>query len=98
MNNINLRSDHITRYEARLKHLDDLIERARQKKIEGTEHDTELKELSGKRKELATHVDELRIKDLENWKQEEIEMSGPMGIWDVLAQQLEALVEKLEKK
>jgi len=98
MNNINLRSDHIARYESRLKHLDDLIERASQKKAEETEHHAELKELSGKRKEFAAHVDELRVKDLDNWKQEEIEMSGPMGIWDALAQQLEALLEKLEKK
>lgn len=98
MNDINLRSNHIARYEARLKHLDDLLERARQKKIEDTEHVSELKELSGKREELATHVDELKFKDLEHWKEEEIQMSGPMGIWDAVAQQLEALVEKFEKK
>jgi len=98
MNDINLRSEHIARYEARLKHLNDLLERARKKKIKDAEHEAELKELSAKHKELEIHVDELKFKDLEHWKEEEIEMAGPMGIWDVVAQQLEALVEKLEKK
>ncbi|MCK4707522.1 MAG: hypothetical protein KAU21_02810 [Gammaproteobacteria bacterium] len=98
MNDINLRSEHIRRYEARLKHLDELLERARQNKIEETEHETELKELSGKRKQLASHVDEMRLKDLDNWRQEEIEKAGPMAVWDAVAQQLERLVEKFEKK
>ncbi len=98
MNDINLRSEHIARYEAHLKHLDDLFERAKQKKIEESEHEAELKELSGKREKLATHVDELKFKDLEHWKEEEIQMSGPMAIWDSVAQQLEALIEKFEKK
>jgi len=98
MNDINLRSNHIARYEARLKHLDELLERAKKKKVEKALDETELEELTGKRTEFESHIEELRIKDLNNWKQEEIEMSGPMGIWDALAQQLEALVEKLEKK
>jgi len=36
--------------------------------------------------------------DLEDWKEDIIEKRGPMGIWDSVAQQLEKLVEKLEKK
>jgi len=32
MNDVNLRTEHISRYQARLKHLDELLERARQKK------------------------------------------------------------------
>jgi len=33
-----------------------------------------------------------------NWQEEEIEKSGPMALWDSVAQQLEKLVEKIEKK
>ena len=98
MNEINLHSEHIARYEARMKHLDDLLDRARVTEAGTEEDETELKEITGKRVELETHVNELRLKDLANWKQEEIEMSGPMGIWDAAAQQLEALVEKLESR
>lgn len=98
MNDINLRSEHISRYEARLKHLDELLERAHQTKIEAAEHETELKDITGKRKELAAYVDEMRLKDLEHWKEEEIEKAGPMALWDAVAQQLEKLVERLEKK
>ena len=97
MNDINLRSEHIGRYEARLKHLDELLARARQRKIEETEHKTELEEIVSKREELATYVDEMKLKDLEHWKEEEIEKAGPMAVWDAVAQQLEKLVERFEK-
>lgn len=96
MNDINLGSEHLARYQARLKHIDDLIERA--KKSKTSEYKTELKELKTKREELASHFDEMQLKDLEHWKEEEIEKSGPMGVWDAVAQQLETLVEKVEKK
>ena len=32
-----------------------------------------------------------------DWRAEEIEQAGPMGIWDALAEQLETLTEKLTK-
>ena len=98
MNDINLRSEQISRYQARLKHLDKLLERARRKKIETAEHEAELKEITGKREELAKYIIDMQHLDLEDWKEEEIEKGGPMGIWDSVAQQLEKLVEKLEKK
>jgi hypothetical protein len=98
MNDVNLRSEHISRYQARLKHLDQLLERARQRKIEEAEHEAELKEIAGKREELAKYVRDLEHIDVEDWQEEEIEKSGPMGLWDSVAQQLEKLVEKLEKK
>ena len=98
MNDINLRSEHISRYQARLKHLDQLLERARRKQIETAEHEAELKAITGKREELAKYISDLEHLNLEDWKEEEIEKGGPMGIWDSVAQQLEKLVEKLEKK
>lgn len=98
MNDINLRSEHISRYQARLKHLDQLLERARQKKIEAAEYEAELKEITGKREELAKYISDMEHLDLDDWKEDIIEKRGPMGIWDSVAQQLEKLVEKLEKK
>ena len=35
--------------------------------------------------------------DLKNWREEEIEKSGLMGLWDALAQQAEKLAERLDK-
>lgn len=97
MNDVNLRSEHISRYQARLSHLDQLLERARQRKVEA-EQEAELKEIAEKREELAKYVSDLEHIDVEDWQEEEIEKSGPMGLWDSVAQQLEKLVEKIEKK
>ena len=98
MNDINLRSEQISRYQARLKHLDELLERARHKKTEMAEHETELKEITGKRDELAKYVGDMEHLDVEDWQEDEIEKAGPMGIWDAVAQQLEKLVERIEEK
>jgi len=98
MNDINLRSDHISRYQARLKHLDALLERARQKEVAAAEHAAELKKLATRREDLAWHLDEIEQVPAEDWKVKEIEKAGPMGVWDSVAQQLEKLVEKLEKQ
>lgn len=98
MNDVNLRSEHISRYQAQLKHLDQLLERVRHVKIETAEHETELKEITGKREELAKYVSDMEHIDVEDWQEEEIEKAGPMGLWDSIAQQLEKLVERLERK
>jgi len=98
MNDINLRSDHLGRYQARLKRLDELLARARQKQVETAEHEAELKKLAAKREELAGHLEQIEQIPAKDWQEEEIEQAGPMGLWDAVAQQLEKLVEKLEKK
>jgi len=99
MNDINLRSDHLGRYQARLQHLDELLERARQKKAaQEAEHEAELKELAAKREELARHIGEMEQVPAEDWQEKEIEKAGGMALWDSVALQLEKLVEKLEKK
>ncbi|MCP5015186.1 MAG: hypothetical protein GY938_07865 [Ketobacter sp.] len=49
------------------------------------------------RDKLASHIDELRLRSLDDWKKEEIEKAGPMGIWDAVAQQLEKLIERIER-
>ena len=45
---------------------------------------------------LVSQYDRMKLKLGENWEIEEIEKSGPMGIWDVVAQDVEPALEKLE--
>lgn len=91
---------HILEYESRLKHVDELLERAHAGLGTVSAPATARKELTSLEEErvaFATHLEELRMKSLANWREEELEKAGPMGIWDALAQQLEKLVERIEK-
>jgi hypothetical protein len=85
---------HIIEYESHLKHIDELLERAIEKMPPGQ---PELKELTAKREELVDHIEAMRLKNLEDWREKEMEMAGPMGIWDAVAQQLEELIERFGK-
>ncbi len=84
----------ILHYEARLKHVDELFEKAH-KAVETTapEASEELNELKKERGKLADDLEKLKQKSLEEWAKE----GGPMVIWDLLAERLEKLVERLEK-
>ncbi|MEJ2453159.1 MAG: hypothetical protein P8103_03265 [Candidatus Thiodiazotropha sp.] len=91
-----LAEQHITEYESRLKHIDELLTRAR----EGVSHEQhelapELEDLTAKREALAKHLEEMRSKTFEEWQEKEIKQAGPMGVWDAVAQKLEELTEKL---
>jgi hypothetical protein len=91
---------HIREHESRLKHVDELLERAHQIEGANAEHAearARLAELQGKRNELARWLEALKLKPLSDWKEQEIEKAGPMGIWDAIAQQLEKLVERVER-
>jgi hypothetical protein len=82
---------HIIEHESHLKRIDELLERARETI---TPEQPELKELAAKREKLSGQIEEMRLKNLEAWQEKEIEMAGPMGIWDAVAQQLEKLLER----
>jgi exonuclease VII large subunit len=93
-----LAEQHITQFESRLKHIDELLTQAQEGVVsEQSGLTDELKELASKREKLAGHLEEMRLKSSNEWQEKEIEQAGPMGIWDAVAQQLEKLVEKLEK-
>ncbi len=90
----------IEEYEKRLAHLDGLLARAHDK-VGGSatpeEHLAQLESLTQQRDKLASWLDEARGKPIEHWKVDEIQKAGPMGIWDAVAQQLESLVERIER-
>ena len=88
---------HIREYDSRLKHIDELLTRARAEA--GPEQagiGAELETLTTQREELAGHLEKMRLRPGEDWQDKEIELAGPMGIWDAVAQQLEKLVERLK--
>ncbi len=91
---------HIREYQSRMQHIDELLERAQQEVSEGgapEETRAVLEEASRGREQLASLYEELKLSSTENWRKEEILKSGPMGLWDVIAQQLENLVERFER-
>ena len=96
MTNIeNLVEQHIAEYESRLKHMDELTQRVGGAAEEGL--DSELQALIKERDRLANHVEQMKLRSLDDWDKEELSQAGPMGVWDALAQQLEKLVERLER-
>lgn len=95
-----LAEEHILAHEARLKHLDELVERVRAGAGDLPEYahvHTELKGLIGERDKLAVQVDDVKARAAADWEQHQVERAGPMALWDVVAQQLEKLVEKVER-
>jgi len=91
---------HIREYQSRMQRIDELMERARKGLSESPAPEkghAELEEASRGREKLATLYEELKLPSTENWRKEEILKSGPMGIWDAVAQQLEKLIERLER-
>jgi len=96
MNNLeHMVEQQIRHYESHLKHIDELFDR-----VEASGHTESViaaEELRPQRDAMHEHVEHMRLKSLDDWREEEIEKAGPMGIWDALAQQLEDLVERIER-
>ena len=92
-------TEHIREYESRLKHIDELFKRAQQAS-ENLDDDHELKseldQYMQQRAELAREAQRVKTMPVEKWRKELLKSSGPMVIWDILAQKLEDLTEKLE--
>jgi len=82
----------VKEYNSRLKHIDELAEQAAA--LEEESHAAELAELKSERNKLADYLKELE----QNPSEKPLEKSGPMAIWDIVAQRLEKLVEKIHKK
>lgn len=83
-----LAEQHIRQYESQLKHIDEVMARAQKE----TAQSADLKELAEHRGELADYIKELREKAPFEWMEE----GGPMVLWDVVAERIEQLVERIE--
>ncbi len=91
-------NQHIMEHESRLKHIDELIDKAHQGSSvleEGHALKAELGQYRDQRSTLAEKTEELKAMPTEHWREEMIKSAGPMGIWDILAQKLENLVERI---
>ena len=92
-------TEHIREYESRLKHIDELFERAKQASEnlhEGHALKSELDQYAQQRAELAREAERVKTMPVDKWRKELVQSSGPMAIWDVLAQKLEDLTERLD--
>jgi uncharacterized coiled-coil DUF342 family protein len=91
----------INQYESQLRHIDELLERAGKGaagKPEHAEVHAQIEKVKTERNRFSDHLDRLKNMSPDDLSEEIIEESGPMGIWDALAQQLEKLVERIEGK
>ena len=90
---------HIREYESRLKHIDELYERAHKATEHlDDEHDSrsELSDFATQREQLQEHHEEIKTMTPEKWREETMQTAGPMAIWDILAQKLEDFLERHE--
>jgi len=81
----------IREHESRLKHIDELAEQAEQTGDE--ESKAELAELKEKQTEIGDYIEQLKDKSPEQL----METAGPMVMWELVAQRLEKLIEKIKK-
>lgn len=91
---------HILEYESRLKHIDELLKRA--SKVEDQGHEAqemqaELTAFEQDREELHGRIQQLRSSP-EYRTENMLKKAGPMGVWDAVANRLEKLVEKIERR
>ena len=91
-----LAEQHILQYESRLKHIDELLGRA--EKAKNQEEEPELKEIKQGREELSGEIEKLKKQPPEYWSKLGLEKAGPLGAWDAVAQRLEKLVERIDRK
>lgn len=92
---------HYIEHESRLKHIDELINSAHDKigaVNVSDEAKLELQEIKEARNKLEKYLLEKRTKLDQRWEQNAVQDAGPMGIWDIVAQRVEKLVEYLEKR
>lgn len=91
---------HIREYESRLKHIDELYERAHKATDHlHDEHETrsELKDYEAQLSKLQRKTDEIKTMSVKDWREETLQNAGPMAIWDILAQKLENFLERHDK-
>ena len=87
----------IREYLSRMKHIDELYEKAHEAIGAGEQEEgsrQELDKLAMQRAVLKEKVEEINTINVNNWRDEMIESAGPMAVWDILAQKLEDFIER----
>ena len=90
---------HIREYESRLRHIDELYDRAREAAghpEEATGLGSELRDLKAQMALLRETTEEIKAMPVDKWRDETARSAGPMAIWDILAQKLENFIERHE--
>jgi hypothetical protein len=98
-NKEHLIEQHILAYESRMKHIDELYQRAHQaagKLDTADDVSTRLDELAAQRSLLRETTDSIKTMPIDNWREATLRNAGPMAVWDILAQKLEDFVERHE--
>jgi hypothetical protein len=98
-NKEHLIEQHILAYESRMRHIDELYERAHQavsEKKKGSKAHKHLNKIQAQRSLLREGTDEIREMPLDRWREDTIREAGPMAVWDILAQKLEDFLERHE--
>lgn len=89
-------NQHILEYESRLNHITELYDRAHQavgKLQSDSPAKAKLDEIALAKERLENEFEQLKTMDVEHWREETVNQSGPMAIWDIVAQKLEDFVE-----
>lgn len=92
-------NQHIREYESRLLHIDELYAKADKATAhfdESHESRSELNKLAEERLKMQKEAESLKTLDVDTWEEDTIRQAGPMAIWDILAQKLEAFIERHE--
>ncbi len=94
-----LAEQRVKEYDLRLRHVDELLDYAGKELAQNKDAETKalLDNVKNDRDKLAAWLEGSRRAPLQSWREDEIRKAGPMAIWDAVAQQLERLVERLER-
>ena len=98
-NKEHLIEQHIREYESRMRHIDELYQRAHEAVVDkdaAAEAHSHLHEMTAQRSLLRAGTNEIRRMPLEHWREDMVRTAGPMAVWDILAQKLEAFIERHE--
>lgn len=87
----------IIRHESCLKHVDELLERARDVGDARADVDPLLTALEAERDTLASLLQNMRGESAEGWSESADAHFGPMAVWNVMARLVERAIEKVEK-
>ncbi len=92
-----LMNQNILEYESRQKHTQELVIRAKElveRRPEDNDTRAQIERLAQQHDHLSRQLDQLK-EDKHTLQNKNINDAGPMAVWDILAGDLEKLVEKL---